>query len=101
MKSKHTPGPWRRTLDWTSRYKTIFADRNTQIAHLVVNGSVQTNSEIEGNANLIAAAPDLLQACKDALLLAELYDIEGAAIDAARAAIAKAEGREEDTNENA
>lgn len=40
---------------------------------------------------LFAAAPELLQAVKDALLLAELYDQEGAAVDNYRRVIAKAE----------
>jgi hypothetical protein len=44
------------------------------------------------NANLIAAAPDLLQVAQDFLLLAALHDWEGAAIDFAKATVSKAEG---------
>jgi hypothetical protein len=47
---------------------------------------------IEANARLIAAAPDLLQVTKDFLLLAALHDWEGAAIDFAKATLAKVEG---------
>lgn len=65
-----------------------------------------TRKQRDANAILISAAPDLLAACK-AMLEADLYahaegiwefaktdTVEGkAAVDAARAAIAKAEGR--------
>lgn len=51
---------------------------------------VQSKNQ-NGNARLIAAAPELLQAVKDALLLARLHDLEGAAIDNYRHVIAKAE----------
>lgn len=44
------------------------------------------------NARLIAAAPELLQVTRDFLLLAQLHDWEGAAIDFAKATLAKAEG---------
>lgn len=52
----------------------------------------------EANARLIAAAPDLLEAVRDLLSLyttfdrANLADLTGR-FDAARAAVAKAEGR--------
>ena len=48
--------------------------------------------ESDANARLIAAAPDLLQVARDFLLLAALHDWEGAAIDFAKATVAKAEG---------
>ena len=44
------------------------------------------------NMRLVASAPDLLQVAKDFLLLAQLHDWEGAAIDFAKATLAKAEG---------
>jgi len=44
------------------------------------------------NARLIAASPDLLQVCKDFVLLADLHDWEGAAIDHARTVIKQATG---------
>lgn len=53
---------------------------------------VGTISTTQANARLIAAAPDLLQVAKDYVLLCQLHDMEGAVLDAARAAIAKAEG---------
>ena len=43
-------------------------------------------------ARLIASAPELLQVAKDYVLLCQLHGLEGAVLDSARAAIAKAEG---------
>jgi len=43
------------------------------------------------HANLLAAAPDLLEVVKDYVLLCELHDFEGAVVDSAKKAIAKAE----------
>jgi hypothetical protein len=47
---------------------------------------------VKSVVRLIAAAPDLLQVARDFLLLAALHDWEGAAIDFAKATLAKAEG---------
>jgi hypothetical protein len=106
---KHTPGPWKfhrtHTCDVAHWYVITDAegfgpivdvgghDRNGQIAeakYLVTDQEI-----IEANARLIAAAPELLEACK--ALLPEGWDdgvmdhIPG--IKLARLAIAKAEGR--------
>jgi hypothetical protein len=94
--SEHTPGPW-----------TAFAlpDRDgfcTHQIHWSPDGECVTDGVYgEANALLIAAAPDLLSALRT--LLAESEDwaevLNGErpslldAIDAARSAIAKAEGR--------
>jgi hypothetical protein len=51
------------------------------------------DGDIAANANLIAAAPELLQVAQDFLLLAALHDWEGAAIDFAKATVSKAEGK--------
>lgn len=72
--SKHTPGPWH--FDG----KTVSAKGQPNVCRLE-------------NGHLIASAPDLLQVAKDFLLLAQLHDWEGAAIDFAKATLAKAEGR--------
>ena len=58
LASKHTPGPWSRNIPPATKYNTVFAGRNTHVAHLEVRG--MDAGEIEGNCNLIAAAPDLL-----------------------------------------
>ena len=44
-------------------------------------------------AHLISAAPDLLQVAKDYVLLCQLHGMEGAVLDSALSAIAKAEGK--------
>lgn len=89
----HTPGPWHveaRGVNLT----VIFAGsaKGTRASPcLIMDGD---ESEREANARLIAAAPDLLAACKDALFHLEgdsyCADIE---IQACIAAIAKAEGK--------
>lgn len=64
MTAKHTPGRWFRNIPPASRYPTIFAGRSKHVARVVVTGLPA--DEIEGNANLIAAAPELLQALERA-----------------------------------
>lgn len=91
MKTQHTPGPWI-IESGVGFYSIICRDGGkydgATIAHEVCNG--------EANAQLIAAAPDLLEACKYAVR--ELGpESEGVccwqAFDALQAAIAKAEGK--------
>jgi hypothetical protein len=104
---KHTPGPWNRERYDTgrspSRYFPITAIRNGKHCRIAESGgdSDLPSEEIEANGALIAAAPELLQALKDLVSQVEdqdnIFD-EGlsAAHDSmqdARAAIAKAEGR--------
>ncbi len=55
--AKHTPGPW--NIPPASKYTTIYAGRNTHVAAVKRDGL--TDAEIEGNADLIAAAPELFQ----------------------------------------
>jgi hypothetical protein len=108
MKHKHTPGPWVR-----NQYGTIKANGETLRVNgvsLPCGGRPRDFDEIEANSNLIAAAPDLLDALQ-ALLDADLYaDGEGVvffkntdtesgerAVKMACAAIAKAKGQQEGT----
>ena len=58
-----------------------------------IRASFGPDDEKMANARLIAAAPDLLQVARDFVLLSQLHDWEGAAIDFAKATLAKAEGR--------
>jgi hypothetical protein len=44
------------------------------------------------NARLISAAPDLLQVVADYVLLCQIHGLEGAVLDSALSAIAKAKG---------
>lgn len=55
---KHTAAPWDRNIRPASKYPTIFSGRNNHIAVLDTQG--KTQAEIESNADLIAAAPLLL-----------------------------------------
>lgn len=89
--SKHTPGPWE-----TNRFHAILG--GTEIQY--VNGSgrpqvalacvVEEGSQ-EANARLISAAPELLEALRGVLRVADRATDE---FDAARAAIAKATAEE-------
>ena len=61
MSEKFTPGPWKATYD--SQLQALIQIYSTE-AHLPVavlpdRGTVEAMPEIEANANLIAAAPDL------------------------------------------
>jgi hypothetical protein len=96
--SGHTPGPWKvqddRTTDGTFR---VFPHEGPSICNL-------RHGEMEANARLIAAAPELLRACEEALnalldyvpLLEAHGSVMGyghAVIVRLKAAIAKAEGK--------
>ena len=97
--SKHTPGPWTPSA---SRVNANNDERICWIAPLVGH-DVCGDREI-ANARLIAAAPELLEACRSALALidANFHYADGKASSsydmpvriALVAAIAKAEGRE-------
>ena len=96
----HTPGPWTKQGGYLTIY-TLTDCATNAIAHTLhhanSNGSTVTREQAEANANLIAAAPDLLAACKrieawfdGCIGRGELRpNVE---LDAIRAAIAKAWG---------
>lgn len=61
MESKYTPGPWTMyggIVSLTSDYSIKTINFDTEIAHIKIC------QDSEANARLIAAAPDLLEACK-------------------------------------
>ena len=113
---KHTPGPWEamyghhQSYDHfqASIYNVDTAPRGKAIARLPELGDEDTDAEFKANARLIVASPDLLAALRG--VLAEPYGCtlcdsgkpRNAAkghqpdcpYEAARAAIAKAEGKE-------
>jgi len=93
---KHTPGPWFVNQDEDGNYRSIGSAGWWGLAQVVVRFEGERNDDATGlaNANLIAAAPDLLAALKAfvADFDASVSDPD-ATTDAARAAIAKAEGR--------
>ena len=91
MKTLHTPGPWfigRRTNDNETPYHSITASEGggwANDSYMSVSGCID-----EHDARLIAAAPELLEAC---LAMIEWDDRE-LAFQKARAAIAKATGEQ-------
>lgn len=92
MKTQHTQGPWQviNTQGVGLHVKTS----NFDLIATMANGDdfFAKNPQNEANARLIAAAPELLKVAEDFALLADLHDWEGAAIDNARAIVAKAKG---------
>lgn len=87
MDSKHTPGPWKVAGPIGAAIWITDESSNNQIA--AVYGKSQT-AGADANARLIAAAPELLEALKEVVVIS---DREHTAWIKARAAIAKAEGR--------
>ena len=98
--SGHTPGPW----EVEENGADIFSNDGHYIAEAWYDGSLGAGIVTAANARLIAAAPDLLEACK--FLYAEMkayrWDTEGpptqtyrSVMRTAEAAIAKAEGNDE------
>ena len=87
MKTEHTKGPWR--IDSQTRFGdfTIAAGENVKACEFVAK------TQIEANARLIAAAPDLLAALRELCgdkYLADPINLER--MKNARAAISKVEG---------
>ena len=92
MTTKHTPGPW--TTDSKERTDTaryIMAAARP-FPHTIARIDLVNRAEDEANAALIAAAPEMYEALRD--LLAVKPNSDAPEWVAARAAIAKAEGRE-------
>jgi len=94
-RTTHTPGPWLRLSggyiatttgpDWPSH--TVCTVKGNA-------GTAQERDTADANAALIAAAPDMLAALQRLVSFAQEDDPEvQAAVDAALAAIARAEGR--------
>lgn len=103
---KHTPGPWKLgDIDITpfgrGFVRSIDADTHGELATVVWQmeddlDDNQPSTECEANANLIAAAPELLESLVNLVGLAELgaarLDKYHAALANAEAVIAKARG---------
>ena len=104
MSARHTPGPW--SVDGIASVKgtssldyPITDQRGLCVAHVIFNEDGGDNrEECHADANLIAAAPELLEALERLNLVIGLTPIKGNleavqdACDIARAAIAKAKG---------
>lgn len=88
--SRHTAGPW--VLD---AWGDIRAGHNTVICAMGKSSGFKSDyttpakAETAANAKLITAATDMLEALKGVLRVADRATVE---FDAARAAVAKAEG---------
>lgn len=102
MRAKHTPGPWSHSVGNLVR---VFGPNQTTICgvhRLGKNLGRERGGEIEANARLIAAAPELLEALHQAEIMLRRAQIEtrdmGTAEacehtrEIANAALAKAEG---------
>ena len=84
---KQTPAPWR----WDSaRVYSDHPDISDNIVCLAPGEAFESHKNWKANARLITAAPELLAALKGAVAVADRRTDE---FDAARAAIAKAEGQ--------
>jgi hypothetical protein len=91
----HTPGPWKTVLSASTRAVTTAneAPKQATICRLFTECVAFEPGEFEANAQIIAAAPELLQALKE--LCADKYladPINADRMKNARAAISKAEG---------
>lgn len=98
--SKHTPGPWIGAGPsfgdplprYTTEIVTEYEGEDEEVRSICELPFAHHDDENEANARLIAAAPELLEALKEAINLIEtLSPIEGQTVRKARAAIAKAE----------
>lgn len=79
--SKFTQGEWSYRLTATNNgYYIETVDQSHQNTFIgEVGGGLQSKSEIEANAKLVAAAPELLEACERALQVLEQENIFGQA----------------------
>lgn len=102
MTDKHTPGPWE--TDHETEDQSVLGPDGFMVADCAIFSLMKgapTEDRCRANARLIAAAPDLRTMLETMIRYAEWQIREGAdhhptlpsAVDAARAAIAKAEGR--------
>lgn len=93
----HTPGPWNVVTEFASADdEGIDIQFVAAIEPIIYSCDMAGNSEQQfSNARLIAAAPELLEACEYTLSVLILNHLEnGAAGDMLRNSIAKAKGGE-------
>lgn len=102
MTTKHTPGPWVfRPVQYVGKIRHQIENHprpgfpSITVAHTVPSiyqHEKEANAEV-ANARLIAAAPDLLEACETLLVMIDLkYPEHTTMLVEARATIAKAKG---------
>lgn len=93
MKAKHTPGPWHTTGDGLVYAEPSFDDIEAPlVCDATEEGWMGPNDEEKANAQLISAAPELLEALRALMAL----DVKGHALadrlqfsDAGRALLAQ------------
>lgn len=101
MKTKHTPGPWHIQDNTAEPYGQLRVDSSTRgsvaICYTVEKGESRTPAECIQNAQLIAAAPELLRALEFAKNELHYHPAtrNSEALEVVRAAIAKATGGEQ------
>ena len=95
MPNSFTPGPWRAEFPDEISVRDADGGRIAILANLKgrlgMKGRRDT-SEVEANARLIAAAPDLLEALQE--MVRTFAKNHALAVDVARAAIARATGEQ-------
>lgn len=98
--SGHTPGPWRVEPYQGEDIEAEVCGKWREVATLIDNAAMHDQRPIgtafirDANARLIAAAPDLLRACKMVADMAVSWQpLTPGDIAEVKAAIAKAEGR--------
>jgi len=69
MKNKFTPGPWHINGVGQNDYRIGICSDNEDVAEVVCVDVCKESRKEKSNARLIAAAPDLLAACEQALRL--------------------------------
>lgn len=99
--SKHTPGPWQWMM-WNGHFRELRGPNGVAIVFPQVDVDADNRLAVHvivagdnpGDEYLIAAAPDLLTACREALhWMGQDSRGEEDCVNLLRAAIAKAEGR--------
>lgn len=85
--TKHTPGPWKTVVNHNG--DIMICDKKNFVVGEIADVFPE---HVDGNANLIAAAPDLLEALKGCIDDPDYCAKRPLVTAKARAAIAKAEG---------
>ena len=77
--TKHTPGPWHLINTDGGDITVSYSDGvvRSHVARCYRQALAEEHGTLEGNARLIAAAPDLLAACKRVLLNGHICDNRG------------------------
>ena len=95
--TEHTPGPWTANQfgnqgEWDIHRSTPTLDGGYFVRVEPLHITREALDEAAANARLIAAAPDLLEACKAAVIAFRIVELGEDTDVMCQAAIAKAEG---------